>query len=246
MRPPAASCLPRPLRRRLGLWLDHLAPRPCALCGEALRPGAFPGLCAGCLQAMPGARRARCRRCGLPGGAACNGCERADPPFDRTLAAADYAPPLDRLVTAMKFGRQLGLARPLGEVLAACWLGAPDRPPLDCLVPVPLGAERLAQRGFNQALEMARSMSAALPRPLPVHPGCLTRLRDTPAQAGLGLADRRRNLRGCFACGGRLDGLRVGLVDDVMTSGSTLAEAARALKHAGAASVVALVVARTG
>jgi ComF family protein len=244
MRTPSLRNLPKPLRRRLGTWFDHLAPRPCALCGQGLPPGTFPGLCGGCLQAMPGARRARCGRCGLPAAGGCGACAQADLPFDRTLAAADYAPPLDRLVTAMKFGRQLGLARPLGELLAACWLGAADAPRLDCLVPVPLGAGRLAQRGFNQALEMARAMSAALAVPLPVHPRRLLRLRDTPAQADLGLADRRRNLEGCFACGGRLDGTHVGLVDDVMTSGSTLAEAARALKHAGAASVVALVVAR--
>jgi predicted amidophosphoribosyltransferase len=73
----------------------------------------------------------------------------------------------------------------------------------------------------------------------------LLRLRDTPAQANLGLAERRRNLEGCFACGGRLDGAHVGLVDDVMTSGSTLAEAARTLRAAGAVRVVALVAART-
>jgi ComF family protein len=244
MTPITLAGLQRTLRRRLDGWLDHLAPRACALCGAGLAPGAFPGLCGGCLQAMPGARRVRCARCALPVQGACLACAEADLPFDRALAAADYAPPLDRLVTSMKFGRQLGLARPLGEVLAASWLGAPDAPPLDCLVPVPLGAARLAQRGFNQALEMARAMSAALAAPLPVHPRRLLRVRETPAQAGLGLADRRRNLVGCFACDQGLDGLRVGLVDDVMTSGSTLSEAARALRRAGAASVVALVVAR--
>jgi ComF family protein len=240
----ALPSLWRTCGRRLDRWLDHLAPRACALCGMGLAPGAFPGLCGGCLQAMPGATRRRCVRCALPAEGACAACAQAGLPLDRTLAAADYAPPLDRLVTSMKFGRQLGLARPLGEVLAARWLGAPDAPPLDCLVPVPLGAARLAQRGFNQALEMARAMSAALAEPMPVHPRRLLRVRETPAQAGLGLAERRRNLAGCFECRGRLDGLRVGLVDDVMTSGSTLAEAAQALRRAGAASVVALVVAR--
>ena len=227
-------------RRRLGGWLDHLAPR------------AFPGFCTGCLLDLPGARRARCRRCGQPTDApapACTACAtEGSPAVDATLAAADYAPPLDRMVTALKFGRQLPLARPLGELLAARWAGALHGEPLDCLVPVPLAPERLAQRGFNQSLEMARAMSACLGpsfAPLPVLPRRLARLRDTPPQAGLALAERRTNLLGCFGCSGRLDGLRIGLVDDVMTSGSTVAEAARALKAAGATRVVALVVTRT-
>jgi ComF family protein len=246
----------RTARRRLGAWLDHLAPRGCALCAQTLAPGAFPGLCTGCLLALPGARRVRCAGCGLatadppaPGGTpvpvgGCRHCAgRAG--VDLTLAAADYAPPLDRAITAMKFGRQLGLARPLGELLAARWLGAEARARLDCLVPVPLGEARLAERGFNQSLEMARAMSAALASPLPVHARRLLRLRDTPAQAGLGLAARRVNLHGCFGVRGSFAGLHVGLVDDVMTTGSTLAEAAAALKRAGAERVVALVVART-
>jgi len=239
----------RSARRRLGAWLDHLAPRGCALCGETLAPGAFPGFCSGCLLALPGACRVRCTRCGLPAVAAppvvrCPHCAGGGT-IDRTLAAADYAAPLDRVVTAMKFGRQLGLARPLGELLAACWLGCTERIRLDCLVPVPLGEARLAQRGFNQSLEMARAMSAALAAPLPVHAWRLRRLRDTPAQAGLGLGARRVNLRGCFGARGSFTGLHVGLVDDVMTTGSTLDEAAAALKRAGAERVVALIVART-
>ena len=241
----------RRARRRLGRWLDHLAPRGCATCGLALSPGAFPGVCAGCLADLPGASRPRCARCGHPTdrpAAACTACAGVEPgcrALDATLAAADYAPPLDRMVTALKFGGQLALARPLGELLAARWLGALPAVPLDCLVPVPLGERRLAQRGFNQSLEMARAMSASLARPLPVLRGRLLRVRDTAPQSELGLAERRTNLHGCFACAGSLEGLRVGLVDDVMTTGSTLAEAAGALRAAGVGSVVAIVVART-
>ncbi|MCA3181408.1 MAG: phosphoribosyltransferase family protein [Burkholderiaceae bacterium] len=239
----------RRARRRLGRWFDHLAPRGCATCGAWLAPGALPGFCVGCLAELPGARRPRCARCGQPTdrwAPACTACAGAGADaVDATLAAADYAPPLDRVVTALKFGRRLALARPLGELLAARWLGALPAVPLDGLVPVPLGARRLAQRGFNPSLEMARAMSAALPVPLPVLRGRLRRVRETSPQSGLGLAERRRNLLGCFACDARLDGLRIGLVDDVMTSGSTVAEAARVLRAAGAASVVAIVVART-
>lgn len=243
------QALLKPVRRRLGVWLDHLAPRGCALCDQTLAPGAFPGVCMACLLAMPGANRLRCARCGLPASAgadrqACP-CSTAAPGFDQTVAVADYVAPLDRVVTSLKFGRQLNLARPLGELLATRWLGSSPAVHLDCLVPVPLSASRLAQRGFNQALEMARSMAASVRTPLPVMPFKLRRVRDTPPQTGLSLDERRRNLVGAFSCDGRFDGLHVGLVDDVMTSGSTLTEAARILKAAGARSVIALVVART-
>jgi ComF family protein len=202
-----------------------------------------------CILAMPGINRLRCARCGLPANAgtdqqACP-CSSASPAFDQTMAVADYAAPLDRLVTSLKFGRELNLARPLGELLATRWLGSTPSIRLDCLVPVPLSASRLAQRGFNQALEMARSMAASVRAPLPVMPFGLRRLRDTPPQTGLSLVERRLNLAGAFSSGARFDGLHVGLVDDVMTSGSTLTESARLLKAAGACSVVALVVART-
>lgn len=165
--------------------------------------------------------------------------------LDATLAAADYAPPLDRLVTGLKFGGRMELAAPLGELLAARWLGSTAPLELDCLVPVPLGEARLASRGFNQSLEIARSLRAALARPLPIPARQLVRIRNTASQAELDLAARRANLAGCFACRGRFDGLSVGLVDDVMTSGSTLAEAARVLRAAGARRVVALVATRT-
>jgi len=239
----------KPVRRRLGVWFDHLAPRGCALCDQALAPGTFPGVCMACLLAMPGINRQRCARCGLPANVgadqqACP-CSTAPPAFDQTMAVADYAAPLDRVVTSIKFGRELNLARPLGELLATRWLGSAPSIHLDCLVPVPLSASRLAQRGFNQALEMARSMAASVRAPLPVMPFGLRRLRDTPPQTGLSLVERRHNLVGAFSCNVRFDGLHVGLVDDVMTSGSTLTEAARILKAAGARSVVALVVART-
>jgi ComF family protein len=243
-------------RHTLSAWLDRLAPRHCAMCAAALAPGAPHGFCPPCLLTLPGAASPRCAVCAVPtpDGSTCARCRDDPPPFDATLAAADYAPPLDRIVTSMKFGRQIGLARPLGELLATRWLGGSAgaaRPSgLDCLVPVPLAPSRLAQRGFNQALEMARACSAALEargraRAAPPVLNALRRVRDTGAQAALDLDARSRNLAGCFGCTARLDGLRVGLVDDVMTSGHTLAEAARTLKRAGAAAVVNLVIART-
>ena len=180
----------------------------------------------------------------MPLGASPCPCVQSGWPISRTVVAADYAPPLDRLITAMKFGRELALARPLGELLAAAWLADPHPASIDCLVPIPLAPERLARRGFNQALEMARAFNRCLHEPLPVMAHGLVRLRETAAQSELDLSMRRTNLVGSFAADARLRGARIGLVDDVLTSGSTLAEAARALQDAGCTSLVAIVVAR--
>ncbi len=258
----------RSLRRRVSVWLDYLAPRCCAVCALALTPGTVTGLCPGCLLALPGALRPRCMRCAQPltehGGPLDRSPAQAAPSapatrttpgcahctsqlwfIDQTLAAADYAAPLDRVIIALKFGRQLPLARPLGELLGVCWRGALAPAPLDCLVPVPLSELRLAQRGFNQSLELARAMRAGSAPHLPIHRGVLRRQRNTTAQTNLALHERQANVRGAFVTTQRLDGWRIGLIDDVMTTGNTLNEAARALKDAGAQCVVALVVART-
>jgi ComF family protein len=239
--------------------VDRIAPRRCALCADTLAPGGRPGLCGGCLLALPGADTHRCAVCAMPtprGNRWCGACQADPPPFDLTLAVADYAPPLDRAITALKFGRRLSLARPLGELLATRLLagtgGLDDAPlELDCLVPVPLGPARLGWRGFNQSLQLARACVRLLSstpqrRRVPsLEVRALRRLRDTAPQSSLDLAGRARNLEDCFGAPRRLDGLRIALVDDVMTTGSTLAEAARALRRAGATMVVNLVVART-
>ena len=175
MHPHHAARLKR-LQRRLGHWLDHLAPRRCALCNQTLAPATVPGLCMPCLLDLPGAQAIRCSRCAMPSGASPCLCSQSGWPIARTVVAADYAPPLDRLITAMKFGRQLPLARPLGELLAAAWLADPHPASIDCLVPIPLAPERLARRGFNQALEMARAFNRCLHQPLPVMAHGLTRL----------------------------------------------------------------------
>jgi len=234
------------LRRRAGRWFDHLAPRSCALCSGRLAPGTDIGLCLGCLLALPGGNLARCPRCALPARpeSPCS-CLQTDWPILRTVAAADYAPPLDRLIGALKFGRQLPLARPLGELISLAWAGQHDPPAFDVLVPVPLGSRRLAQRGFNQSLEIARALTRSQTGRWPVLPRTLVRQRDTPEQSALARAQRLDNLQDAFAVRGPLGPWRVGLVDDVMTTGATAVAAARALRSAGARSVVALVAART-
>lgn len=228
---------------------------------DALRAlaGALPGQCAVCRAWQRGRICAdceaafarpvpRCRRCAIgvpPGVAVCGACLREPPAFDAAFAAVDYAYPWDGLIGALKFRQGLDLAAPLARRLLQA-LPA-DAPPAELVVPVPLSRERLAERGYNQAWELARRMAAA--RGLPAQARLLLRLRDTAHQLRLPEAERAANVHAAFAVepreAARLAGRRVALVDDVMTTGATAAEIARELKRAGAASVQVWTVART-
>jgi ComF family protein len=246
-----ASSLPAPrssfnltaLTQRPGALLRRwLAPR-CTLCGT--QPG--DPVCNACAEDFLPVEP-RCPRCAtraaLDGASACGRCLRDPPAFDATLALADYAPPLDALIVRLKFGHRLDLAYALGTLLGRAL--AAHAHSFDLLLPVPLAFERQRERGFNQALEIARVAARHCGRPL-AQP--LARVRHQPPQEGLTLDDRRRNVRGAFAVTrdgpAAIDGRRLLVVDDVMTSGSTLDEAARVLKRAGAATVANAVVART-
>lgn len=216
-----------------------ILPQACLLCGARVT-GAL--LCPGCTEDMPALPRERCPQCALPspGGDPCGGCLKHPPSFSHTAAAHAYAFPLDALVKHCKYGGNLGLTDWFADGLARELAGAP-RP--DLILPMPLHDVRLAQRGFNQATEIARRLAPRLGVPW-LAQGC-RRVRDTPPQAGLDLKARRRNLRGAFACDMDLSGRRVALVDDVMTSGTSLDELGRTVLKAGATEVWAWVVART-
>lgn len=235
----------RPLPMRLvHALLDAFLPSCCALCGGHARAA----VCAECEQAYV-APTPRCPCCANPTGALdgtrhCGACLAQAPPFDATWAACDYAAPLDSLVLQLKFGAQLALAPWMARVLhAAIASGARALP--DVLCPVPLGPARLIERGYNQALEVARPLARALG--VPVAPQLLHRLRETAPQSGAAPGDRRRNVRGAFGVASTFDvrDRHVGVVDDVMSSGHTLAEIAAVLKQAGAARVTNIVFART-
>lgn len=228
-----------------GLWRT-LLPSACALCGAVQSEV----VCAACaeiaLQPTP-----RCPRCASPGdvrglGLACHACLACvdDDPLDATLTLGDYAGPLDTLVLRLKFGAALPLAEWIAARLADRLCAASDTIP-DVLVPVPLSPQRLAARGFNQAWEIARPLSRRLD--IRADATLLARRRDTVTQRTLDLPARRANLRDAFAVRHheRLDGLHIGLVDDVMTTGATLREAARVLKAHGASRVTALPALRT-
>jgi len=210
----------------------------CYLCRGASARGAV--LCAPCRGDLPRLAASRCPRCALPGpaGAVCGRCLAHPPRYDATVAALAYVFPADVLVQALKYRGELALAPLLGAMLAA---ELPADAAVDCALPVPLSARRLRERGYNQAMEIAR----ALPGPARLAPELCARVRDTAAQSELPWAVRARNVRDAFRCDGRLDGMTVAVIDDVMTTGATLDAVAAALKRAGAARVVNWVVART-
>ncbi|MDR1854062.1 MAG: ComF family protein [Azoarcus sp.] len=209
----------------------------CCLCGRALAGEKHP-LCAACAEDLPRHDDSACPRCALPTacGEVCGDCRREPPAFDATRAAFDYAFPLDVLVKRLKYGHRLAMA----DFFAAA-LG--ETPAVDLILPMPLHPRRLRERGFNQAVEIARPLARAAALPLEL--AGVARVRDTPPQARLDLEARLANLRDAFACRRRLDGLRVAVVDDVMTTGASLDALARCLKENGAKEVTNLVVART-
>ena len=174
----------------------------------------------------------------------CARCQSERPAFDATIVAADYALPVDRLVLQLKFAGQLALARLFAELLAnAVKDSGTARPALLC--PVPLGMQRLAERGYNQSLEIARPLGRQLG--IAVHAGLAVRVRETRAQSSTPHGARHANIAHAFAIPERalVEGRHIGLVDDVMSSGQTLQELAATLKRHGAARVTNYVFART-
>jgi ComF family protein len=209
----------------------------CYVCRGAAREL----LCAACDAELPRQREASCPRYALasPGGATCGRCLARPPHFDATTAALAYEFPADALVHALKFRGELALA----PFLAGLLLKQLNLEKVHFVIPVPLSAERLRSRGYNQAVEIARPLARAARAPLEVD--LCVRNRDTPAQTDLPLAERVRNVRGAFQCRRALPGASVAVVDDVMTTGASLDEIAATLKRAGAARVVNWVLART-
>jgi ComF family protein len=229
-------------RRLAGRAADGLFAQDCLLCGQA---SGGEILCAACAGDLPRLPALRCPRCALPTalGETCGSCLAHPPHYDRTLAVFDYAFPLDKLIQTFKYGHRLALAAYLGKELTRLAQESGLESKADLVVPLPLHPVRLRERGFNQALELARPVAGALGLPLDFR--MCARIRHTPAQAGLAWKQREKNMRGAFHCARDLAGRRILLVDDVMTTGASLDECARTLKRRGAAEVTLLAVART-
>ncbi|MDD5248829.1 MAG: ComF family protein [Rhodocyclaceae bacterium] len=216
--------------------MSVLLPQDCLLCGAA--SGATL-LCPACTAALPPLATPRCPVCALPapGGERCGACLKAAPDFDATVAVWRYAFPLDKLVQALKFEHRLALAGFFASALCAG-----PQPAGDLLMPVPLAPARLKERGFNQAVEIARPLARKLGIALSLD-DCRRTLETAP-QTSLPWKERRRNVKNAFECRTDLTGKSIVVIDDVMTTGATLGEFARTLKRHGAVKVTNWVVAR--
>jgi len=222
----------------LKIVLSAFLPQPCRLCGAAGDRDRC--LCDGCARDLPILGPA-CPRCALPLSAdapLCGRCLRRPPPFDAALAPLRYAAPVDTLVHEFKFRGRLASGRLLAELMADA---VAERPRPQLLLPVPLHPRRLRERGFNQAHELARLLGRRLG--IPVDGELVRRMRDTPPQHELPAKARRANIRRAFALA-HPPPAHVAVVDDVMTTGQTVAEIARLLKRAGARRVEVWVAAR--
>ena len=220
-----------------GVWWRKQLKTPCLLCGT---PAEESNICIGCRADLPWLDINHCSRCAhpLPAPGLCGRCIAEPPHFDTVVAACRYAFPLDGLIQAYKYSGRLVAGAALASLLAG---RVSQRP--DLIVPIPLTAQRLRERGFNQALELARALGRRLV--VPVNAQICVKTRDTVPQTRLPWKERRKNIRGAFVVEADLTGCHVAVVDDVLTTGATLSELARNLKRAGAATVTGYVIART-
>ncbi len=219
-------------------WLEAL----CPLCHcPANDPS---GLCRVCRADLPWLGHA-CRRCALPlpavAGDTCGPCLRRPSPVARTICALRYHVPVSGLLAGFKFHRNLAagatLASLLGEAVAQSGEALPE-----ALLPVPLHPSRLRQRGYNQAVELAKPLADRLDRPVLTRG--IRRVLATADQIGLSALQRRRNLRNAFVIEAPLPA-HVAIIDDVLTTGATVLTLARALQRAGAERISVWCVART-
>ena len=210
--------------------LKRLVPSFCALCDQTL--SADLPLCPRCLAGLPAIEHA-CPQCGnplptnIPPGLHCGACLETPPYFDRVHAPFHYQPPLSNLITAYKFNQQLLHARLFAHLISQTIRRAHGVLP-EVILPVPLHPTRQRQRGYNQALEIARLLGKQLH--IRVDSQSIQRIRATQPQSDLDAQDRNRNVRGAFVVQAALASQHIALVDDVLTTGSTVNEIARLLK----------------
>jgi ComF family protein len=221
-------------------FLGRLLPmQPCVLCGHMSDDGLW---CKACDAALPYLRGDHCPVCALPSpaGQLCGRCLSDAPLYDRTCAAFRYAFPLDKLIQGMKYGEQLPLAHELAKRLCIR-LGDEARP--DFLIPMPLHPAKLRERGYNQSMLLAATLSRGLKCRLLAQ--AVRRTRNTPSQSSLPWKDREKNVRDAFVCDVDLAGKHVALVDDVLTTGASMNALAKAVRKRGAERISVWVLART-
>lgn len=215
-----------------------------ALLGErcpACMGASAMGFCAGCRAEL--ARVARpCRNCGLPLPARACPRQTSRWTLDAVIAPLQYTEPVDGYIHALKFAGRRPLGRALGTLLVETLRATPPSLFAEMIVPVPLHRRRFLERGYNQAVEIARTVAATLKIQYCV--AGIRRHRATAAQTQLSARERRANLRNAFSVTRNFAGRHVAIVDDVITTGATVNALARELKLAGARSVQAWAVAR--
>lgn len=214
-------------------------PHTCIICGHL--SGRSQDMCWQCLNNLPILTQT-CSQCAnlLPTGYTgkrCGQCVKNAPPFDRTFALWDYQPPIPLLITQLKFHQDLVCARILGEFLLAAirkeWYRDQRLP--DLLIPMPLHTKRLQERGYNQALEIARPIIKALK--IPISNTICLRIKATEAQTTIPTASRKQNVSQAFKVQGNVSGLHIAVLDDVITTGHTITTLTETLKQAGAATI---------
>ena len=222
--------------------LQHwLYPPACVLCGGAVGEG---DLCSGCAAELP-YNIGACSRCALPLPSAaelCGACLQNPPAYDGAISLFRYAYPADHLILRLKFQAQLHLARALGELLAQHLQREIQTMP-ELIIPVPLHRTRLRERGFNQAVEIARPIARSLS--IAVDYKSCERVRNTSVQSLLPAAERHKNIKGAFRVTRPITARHVAILDDVMTTGHTVQELAATLRKAGVERIDVWVVART-
>lgn len=216
-------------------------PSACPVCGKATGCSPASPICGQCWDGVLPLGRHSCGICAKPLGSVhagtCGECLKHRPPYRKAFSFGEYAGTMKEAIHLLKFGAVKRLARPLGALLAVL-----DLPPADFIVPVPLSLGGLRQRGFNQTLLIARE--AARRKGIPLETGLLYKKKDTPPQVSLSRSARLVNLRGAFGARRTLEGGRVLLVDDVITTGATVGECSKTLLKAGAEEVYAASLAR--
>ena len=217
-----------------------ILPSQCAIC----RAWPSQAICEACVAAF-GRPVLRCRLCATElQSLICNECAKQSPTLDACCAALTYGWPWSQLITAFKFHNDAGWARHFALLMKSAPFADDALLKADVLIPIPLSQQRLAERGFNQAVQLAHHLSRTQ-----TQSQTLLRMKHTSAQSSLKRSERLTNLTGAFAVApllvAQLRGKNILLIDDVVTTGATLNFAARVLKQAGAAHVGALVLAKT-
>lgn len=245
-----AGCQPEERKRVNRGWTPIgrvLWPATCVLCLS--RSERTRDLCLPCERELV-SNPVCCRLCSQPLFRAsgslpvCGSCLRARMLIDSSFVPFRYEYPLDRLVQRLKYGKELSVARVLGEVFADKRQMMAHLPLPEAIIPVPLGKRRYRERGFNQAHEIARAVAHSCK--ISIQSDLVERARETQEQAGLPRRQRKRNVRGAFRVRCKPTMSHVAIFDDVVTTGSTVNELARALRRAGVERIQVWAIARAG